>query len=79
MMQKVAIVADSIACLTRELVEQYGIEIIPINFYAGGKLYKDWVDVTPSEAYDLFLQDPESFKTPAASPGDCTKAFHRRK
>ncbi len=74
-MQQVAVVTDSIACLTRDLIEQYGIEIIPINFYAGGKLYKDWVDVTPSEAYELFLKDPESFKTSAASPEDCLKAY----
>ena len=74
-MQRVAVVTDSIACLPRELVEQYGIEIIPLNFYAGGKLYRDWVDVTPSEAYELFLQDPESFKTSAAPPEDCLKAF----
>ena len=74
-MQKVAIITDSIACLTREQVEQYGIEIIPINFYAGGKLYKDWVDVTPSEAYELFLKDPDSFKTSAASPEDCLNAY----
>ena len=74
-MPKVAIVTDSIACLTKELVAQYGIEIIPINFYAGGKVYKDWVDVTPSQAYELFLSDPESFKTSAASPEDCLKAY----
>ncbi len=74
-MQKVAIVTDSIACLTRELVEQYRIEIIPINFYAGGKLYKDWIDVTPSEAYELFLKDPESFKTSSASPEDCLQVY----
>lgn len=75
--QKVAIITDSIACLTRELVEQYGIEIIPINFYAGGKLYRDWVDITPSKAYELFLQDPESFKTSTASPEDCLEAYRR--
>jgi len=76
-MPKVTIITDSIACLTRELVEQYGIEIIPINFYAGGKLYKDWVDITPSEAYELFLKDPKSFKTSAASPGDCLEAYRK--
>ena len=76
-MLKVTIVTDSIACLTRELVEQHGIEIIPINFYAGGKLYKDWVDITPSEAYELFLKDPESFKTSAASPEDCLKVYRK--
>ncbi len=70
-------VTDSIACLNRELVEQYGIGIIPLNFYAGGKLYKDWVDVTPSEAYELFLEDPDSFKTAASSPEDCLSAFRQ--
>jgi DegV family protein with EDD domain len=73
--KQVAIVTDSIACLTRELVEQYGIEIIPINFYACGKLYRDWVDIAPSEAYELFLQDPDSFKSSAASPEACLQAF----
>lgn len=72
---EVVIITDSIACLTRELVEQYGIRIVPINFYAGGKLYKDWVDITPAEAYKLFLKDPKSFKTSAASPEDCLQAY----
>ena len=72
---KVAIVTDSIACLTKELVEQYEIGIIPVNFYAGGKLYKDWIDVTPSQAYELFLQDPDSFKTSAPSPAECLEAY----
>ena len=66
---------DSIACLTREIVAQYGIRIVPLNFYSGGKVYKDWVDITPAEAYELFLKDPESFKTSAASPEDCLKAY----
>ena len=74
-MQKVAVVTDSISCLPKALVEQYGIEIIPINFYADGKLYRDWVDITPSKAYELFLKDPDSFKTSAASPAECLKAF----
>jgi DegV family protein with EDD domain len=73
--QKVAIVTDSIACLTKEIVAQYGIGIVPLNFYSEGKVYKDWVDITPAEAYELFLKDPESFKTSAASPEDCLKAY----
>ncbi len=76
-MPKVAVVTDSPACLTRELAEGHGIEIVPINFYAGGKMYRDGVDVTPSEAYDLFLADPESFKTSAASPDDCLNAYRK--
>jgi DegV family protein with EDD domain len=76
-MQKVAIVTDSIACLPRDLVEKYRIQIAPVNFYAGGKLYKDWVNITPTEAYQLFLADPESFKTSATSPEDCLNAYHK--
>ncbi len=73
-MQKVAIVTDSIACLTRELVEQYGIGIVPLNFYFGDKVYKDWVDITPTQAYELFLKDPESFKTSGSNPWDWLEA-----
>jgi DegV family protein with EDD domain len=76
MADKVAIVADSIACLTREQVEQYGITIAPIPVSFQGKIYRDWVDITPSEAYELFLKDPESFKTAGASPGIFIEAYH---
>ena len=73
--QQVAIVTDSIACLTRELVEQYGIVIAPISIYSGDKVYRDWVDITPTEAYELFLKDPESFATSPASPGRYLEAY----
>jgi DegV family protein with EDD domain len=33
------------------------------------------VDIAPSEAYELFLQDPDSFKSSAASPEDCLQAY----
>jgi len=58
-------------------VAQYGIEIVPLNFYSNGKVYKDWVDVTPPEAYDLFLKDPKSFKTSSASIEDCLEAYRK--
>ena len=73
--KKVAVITDSIACLTREQAEQYEVEIIPINFFAGGKLWRDWVDITPTEAYKLFLEDPDSFKSSAPSPEDCFQAY----
>ena len=74
-MVSVAVVVDSIACLTREMVEQYGVKILPLNFYVGDRIYRDWVDVTPSEAYKLFLKDPDSFKTSSVSPGECLEAY----
>jgi DegV family protein with EDD domain len=74
-MKKVAVVTDSVACLPREMVRDYDIGIIPITFLAGGKQYRDWVDICPTEAYKLFLNDPESFNTSAPSPRECFEAF----
>jgi len=65
---KVAVITDSIACLTRELVRQYGIRIAPISLYFGKQTYKDWVDITPDEAYQLFLKNPDEFKTSGSNP-----------
>jgi len=76
-LQKVAIVTDSVACLPRELVEQYGIKIIPVNLYFGDKVYRDWVDITPSQAYELFLKDPIAFKTSGINPADCLEAYRQ--
>jgi DegV family protein with EDD domain len=75
MTEKVAIVVDSIACLTRELVEQYKIAIAAIPIRFGDKLYRDWLDITPSEAYELFLKAPDSFQVAGASPGSFLDAY----
>jgi len=72
---KVAIVTDSIANLPKELVESYGIGIVPIRLLFKDKVYRDGVDLTPSEAYELFLQDPESFTTSPSSPGHYLEAY----
>ena len=66
MVDNVAVVTDSIACLTKEMVQQYGIGIVPISICFGDKVYQDWVEITPSQAYELFLKDPELFKTSPA-------------
>jgi len=75
MLPKVAIVTDSMANLPRELVEQYGIAIVPISIYFQGRVYRDWVDITPAEAYELVMQDPEHFTTSPASPSDYLEAY----
>jgi DegV family protein with EDD domain len=72
---RVAVIADSIACIPRDLLAQYRIGVIPLNFYVNGNVYRDGIDVTPSEAYELFLKDPEIFKTSGASPGVCLDAY----
>ena len=74
-MPKVAIVTDSISCLTKELIESYQIGIVPIRLLVQGKVYRDMVDMTPSEAYEMFLKDPDSFNTSPSSPGHFLEAY----
>ena len=74
-MRNVTVITDSISCLPPDMVARYQMQILPINLYFGDKVYKDWVDITPNEAYELFLKDPKRFATSAPSPGYCFEAF----
>ncbi len=77
MLTETAIVTDSLACLTAELLDEYGIYIVPINLLVGEKTYRDGIDITPSQAYELFLKDPQSFQTSPSSPGDYLELFKK--
>ena len=74
-MQNAAIVTDSIANLTPEMIEQYRITIVPINICFRGEIYRDTLDVSTSEAYEMVLQDPDNFSTSPAAPGHYLEAF----
>ncbi len=74
-MKQVAIVTDSVACLTRELVDQYKIHVIPVNIVFQGKIYRDWVDITPSDGYRFLEKDPEHFSTSSASPEEIAEVL----
>jgi DegV family protein with EDD domain len=74
-MKKVAVITDSVACLTREQVQQHSIGIVPLNFNFEGRTYRDWVEITPTEAYELFLKNPDAFKTSGSSPMEFLNAY----
>lgn len=74
-MAKIAIVTDSIACFAREMVERYGIRIVPSNIHFDGRLYKEYLDISPTEAYHLLERDPNHFSTSAPSPADYLEAY----
>jgi len=75
MAKQVAVVTDSISCLNKYLVSRNGIRIVPATFTSQGKVYRDWVDVSPTEAYEIFLKDPDSFGTSPPAPMEYVKVF----
>ena len=74
-MQKVAIVADSIACLPPELVREYQLQIIPINIHYEGKTYRDGEDLTSTEAYQMLARAPDRFASSPAPIGEYVRVF----
>ena len=75
MANKVGIITDSMACLTRELVGEYEIGGVPLNIHFEGKVYKDWVDITLSQSHEFFLKNPDSWGSSVPSPADFLKTF----
>lgn len=76
-MTKVAIVTDSVACLPKELVEKYGIEMIPVQVIFGQKAYRDGIDITQNQFYSLLKQSETLPTTAAPPPGLVLEAFKR--
>ncbi|MDY6835700.1 MAG: DegV family protein [Chloroflexota bacterium] len=75
-MKDVAVLTDSISCLTKEQVVQYEISVVPAaNICFQGKIYKEWVDLTTSQAYEMLERDPDHFGSSAVSSMDFYEVF----
>jgi DegV family protein with EDD domain len=68
-MANVVIVTDSTVCLPPELVGKYKIEIVPMEVIYNGRIYRDGVDISPSEFYELLAKSDKLPTTSAPSPG----------
>ncbi len=65
--QRVVIAADSTCDLGRELIERYGIEIVPLGVHLGDGEYRDGVDIDPDRIYRHYEETGELPKTAAPS------------
>ncbi len=68
------IVTDSIACLPRDLVERYGIQVVPVRIARGDRIYRDGVDVTPEEAF-AWLAAGEIVTTSQPAVGEFVEVY----
>lgn len=71
----VRIFADSTCDLSADLVEKYGITIIPLYVTLGEDSYKDGVDGTPDMIYEHFDRTQQTPKTAAPTLGDFMEKF----
>ena len=66
-MGKTVIIADSTCDLSKELIEKYQIEIIPLCIIMDDKSYFDGVDTTAAEIIEWSNKNKTTPKTSAAS------------
>jgi DegV family protein with EDD domain len=76
-MPKLAVVTDSSAYLPAELLQRYGIQVIPLNVHFNGSLYKDGVDITEEEFFRKLAAAPELPSTSQPSAGEFAEFFRR--
>jgi DegV family protein with EDD domain len=67
------VVTDSSATVPEQLARELDIHIVPMVLTLGGRSYRDGIDLTPGEFYDLLQSQEHLPTTSAASVGD----FHR--
>ena len=72
---RVAVVSDSVSCLPKELTEKYAIEIVPISLIINGSVYRDGVDITPTKVYQLLETTKSVPTTSSPSPGDFVQVY----
>ena len=77
MTNKVAIVTDTTACIPQEQIEKYDIELVPIELIFGDKVYRDGIDISPTEFYTLLRQAEKLPTTASSSPNTYLEAYRK--
>ena len=74
-MNKIILVADSTCDLSKQLIKERDIKIVPLYVTFDDDVYRDGVDITPTELYEKVLTYKKLPKTSAISPGDFITFF----
>ena len=66
-MQKIAVITDSCADIPPELIQKYGIYILPLIIRtADGREYRDGVDITADQVYKLLHSEIPKTSLPSS-------------
>ncbi len=71
----IKIISDSTCDLSKELVEKYDIQILPLHIHLGEDEYEDGVTITPDQIYEWSDANNTTPQTAALSLGEAIEAF----
>lgn len=63
LMNRIAIVTDSAAGLSKEYIDRHDIRVLPMSVVIDGKAYREGVDAQTEEIYDMLKDSGEGAKT----------------
>lgn len=75
----IKITADSTCDLSREVIEKYNIDIIPLYVVEDGKSLRDGVDISPEDIFDFVEKTGGSVSTSAVNTNDYINYFTKIK
>ncbi len=70
----IRVVTDSTAYLQKDIIEKYGISVVPLSVEIEGKIYREGVDITDDEFYEL-LSKGFNVKTSQPTPNDFLETY----
>jgi DegV family protein with EDD domain len=74
-MKNVAIVTDTTACVPLEQVDEYDIEVVPVQLIIDNTTYRDGIDISPTEFYSRLRQSKNTPTTSSSSPDPYLNAY----
>ncbi len=72
---KIKITADSTCDLSKELIEKYNIDILPLYVVEDGKSFRDGADISPEDIFDYVEKTDGSASTAAINSADYINYF----
>lgn len=76
---KIKLICDSLCDVPKELIEQYDIDIVPLNIILGDKEYKEGIDISNDEFYKRMKEKTEVPKTSQATYIQFKEVFDKYK
>lgn len=69
------LVVDSTADLSQEIIEKYGISVVPLNVHFGEEVFKDGIDLNTESFFEKLKGSNVMPRTSQPSPGDFHKVY----
>ncbi len=77
MMTSIRIVTDSTADLGSDLYQKYNVAVVPLKVLFGQQVFRDGVDMSPTDFYNRLISTNDLPSTSQPSPGDFLKVYKK--